>query len=93
MTERSLFRIYSMTKRVTAVAVMMLFEQGRFSLSDPVSKYLPEFARRQGVAEAGGATRPPSRPVTVRTSSPHVRPEPSHVGGCTGSGVDPMRYA
>jgi CubicO group peptidase (beta-lactamase class C family) len=64
MTDRSLFRIYSMTKSVTAVAVMMLFEQGRFSLSDPVSKYLPEFAAVR-VAEAGGATRPPSRPVTV----------------------------
>ena len=44
MTERSIFRIYSMTKPVTAVAVMMLFEQGRFGLDDPVSKYLPEFA-------------------------------------------------
>ena len=43
MTERSLFRIYSMTKPVTAVAVMMLHEAGRFSLTDPVSKYLPEF--------------------------------------------------
>ncbi len=43
MTERSLFRIYSMTKPVTAVAVMMLHESGRFSLADPVSKYLPEF--------------------------------------------------
>jgi CubicO group peptidase (beta-lactamase class C family) len=64
MTERSLFRIYSMTKSVTAVAVMMLFEQGRFSLSDPVSKYLPEFAAVR-VADAGGGTRPPARPITV----------------------------
>ena len=36
MTDRSLFRIYSMTKSVTAVAVMMLLEEGRFSLADPV---------------------------------------------------------
>ena len=43
MTDRSLFRIYSMTKSVTAVAVMMLLEEGRFRLDDPVSKYLPEF--------------------------------------------------
>ena len=64
MTDRSLFRIYSMTKSVTATAVMMLFEEGRFSLSDPVSKYLPEFAAVR-VAEADGATRPPARPVTV----------------------------
>src|SRR6185295_11377604 len=40
MTPRSLFRIYSMTKSMTAVAVMMLHEEGRFSLADPVSKYL-----------------------------------------------------
>src|SRR5437867_467180 len=41
MTDRSIFRIYSMTKSVTAVAAMMLHEDGRFSLDDPVSKYLP----------------------------------------------------
>ena len=38
-----LFRIYSMTKPVTAVAIMQLYEQGKFSLNDPVSKFLPEF--------------------------------------------------
>src|SRR5687768_17426531 len=43
MTERSLFRIYSMTKAVTAVGVMMLVEEGRLRLSDPASQYLPEF--------------------------------------------------
>ncbi len=64
MTDRSLFRIYSMTKSVTAVAVMMLFEEGRFSLSDPVSKYLPEFANVQ-VREASGVTRPPTREITI----------------------------
>jgi CubicO group peptidase (beta-lactamase class C family) len=63
MTPRSLFRIYSMTKPVTAVAVMMLHEEGRFRLDDPVSKYLPEFAAvRVG---AGEAARAPARPVTV----------------------------
>src|SRR4029077_2797166 len=45
MDARSIFRIYSMTKSVTAVAAMMLQEEGRFSLGDPVAKYLPEFAR------------------------------------------------
>ena len=63
MTERTLFRIYSMTKPVTAVAVMMLLEQGRFRLDDPVSKYLPEFgAVRVG---SGPDARPPARPITV----------------------------
>jgi CubicO group peptidase (beta-lactamase class C family) len=63
MTDRSLFRIYSMTKPVTAVAAMMLHERGRFALSDSVSKYIPEF--KSVAVGADGATRPPSRPVTV----------------------------
>ena len=41
MQKDSLFRIYSMTKPVTGVAVMMLFEEGKFQLNDPVSKYRP----------------------------------------------------
>ena len=65
MTDRSLFRIYSMTKSVTAVAVMMLHEEGKFQLSDPVSKYLPEFARVH-VRAADGSSRPPSQPITVQ---------------------------
>ena len=65
MTERSLFRIYSMTKPVTAAAVMMLLEEGRFHLDDPVSKYLPEFKDAK-VASPDGATRPPSREITVQ---------------------------
>jgi len=64
MTERSLFRIYSMTKAVTAVAVMMLYEEGRFQLSDPVSEYLPQFGRVV-VLNPDGSTRPPSRPPTI----------------------------
>ena len=39
----TLFRIYSMTKPITSVAVMMLYEEGRFFLGDPVAKYIPEF--------------------------------------------------
>jgi len=65
MTERSLFRIYSMTKPVTAVAVMMLFEAGRFSLADRVSKYLPEFKELR-VAAPDGTSRPPARDITVQ---------------------------
>lgn len=64
MTDRSLFRIYSMTKSVTAVAVMMLQEEGRFRLDDPVSKYLPEF-KEVSVATVDGGARRPSREITV----------------------------
>ena len=65
MTERSLFRIYSMTKPVTAAAVMMLHEAGRFSLTDPVSKYLAEF-KDVRVALPVGASRPPAREITIQ---------------------------
>src|SRR5579871_5870806 len=41
----SIVRMYSMTKAVTGVAAMMLYEEGKFSLTDPVSKYLPEFTK------------------------------------------------
>jgi CubicO group peptidase (beta-lactamase class C family) len=43
MTRDAIFRIYSMSKPITSVAAMTLFEEGRFSLADPVSKYLPQF--------------------------------------------------
>lgn len=65
MTERSLFRIYSMAKPVTAVAVMMLHEQGRFRLDDPVSKYLPEFDAAMVVDGPDAPARRPVRPITV----------------------------
>jgi CubicO group peptidase (beta-lactamase class C family) len=65
MTERSLFRIYSMTKAVTAVAVMMLHDEGRFRLGDAVSTYLPEFAGVRVVESPGATPRAPVRPVTV----------------------------
>lgn len=66
MTDRSLFRIYSMTKAVTAVAVMMLVEENKIHLTDPASKFLPEF-KNMLVQEGGtGAPRKPSREITIR---------------------------
>ena len=64
MTERSLFRIYSMTRAITSVAVMMLYEEQRFKLDDPVSKFIPQFAHVK-VALPDGTTRAPTRPITV----------------------------
>jgi CubicO group peptidase (beta-lactamase class C family) len=66
MTERSLFRIYSMTKSVTAVAAMMLNEEHRFSLDDPVAQYIPEFGKVVVADPSGGSPRPAARPITVR---------------------------
>lgn len=64
----SIFRIYSMTKPITSVAFMMLVEEGRVMLDEPVSKYIPEFANLQVyVSGAQGAfvTRAPKRPMLV----------------------------
>lgn len=65
MTEASLFRVYSMTKAVTAVAVMMLVEEGKLRLADPASTYLPEF-KSVRVQSGSGPARPPARQVTIQ---------------------------
>jgi CubicO group peptidase (beta-lactamase class C family) len=59
------WRLYSMTKPVTSVAAMMLFEEGRFELTDPVSRYLPAFADLR-VYQRGA----PPRPLTVPAVEP-----------------------
>ncbi|HEX2364644.1 MAG TPA: serine hydrolase domain-containing protein [Bradyrhizobium sp.] len=64
----TIFRIYSMTKPITSVAFMMLFEEGRVALDEPVHKYIPEW-KDLGVFVAGIApaflTRPPARPMLI----------------------------
>ena len=65
MTDRSLFRIYSMTKAVTAVAVMMLVEENKIHLTDSASQFLPEF-KNVMVQDSGGTPRKPSREITIR---------------------------
>jgi len=66
MSERSLFRIYSMTRAVTSVAVMMLQEEGHFELDDPVARFIPEFKNVVVAGEPGAAPRPAANPMTVR---------------------------
>jgi len=64
----TIFRIYSMTKPVTSVAAMMLYEEGRFRLQDPVSDYLPEFADLRVYVSGSSAapvTRPAGEPMRV----------------------------
>src|SRR5207302_6321944 len=55
MTKDAIFRIYSMTKPITTVAAMMLFEEGRFTLDEPVAKYLPQFKDMKVGVEKPGA--------------------------------------
>ena len=74
MERNAIFRIYSMTKPITSVAAMMLWEEGRFLLSDPVAKYLPELADLK-VAVARGAQIelvPLERPVTIHDLLRHT---------------------
>ncbi len=80
MTPDTLFRIYSMTKPVTGVALMILYEEGKFKLSDPVEKYLPEMKDLQvyaGTDDDGNMiTEPADHPMTIRELM-------SHTGGLT----------
>lgn len=74
MAGDSIFRIYSMTKPIVSVAAMMLWEEGRFLLNDPISKYLPEFAE-MSVAVMSGATMgrtDADRPITVQDLLRHT---------------------
>ncbi|RDZ29270.1 serine hydrolase domain-containing protein [Lysobacter silvisoli] len=66
-----IFRIYSMSKTVTSVAVLMLLEEGRLTLDDPVSRYLPEFEAPQVLA-GGAVARPAQRPITLRHLLTHT---------------------
>lgn len=67
--EDTIFRIYSMTKPITSVALMMLVEQGKIALDDPVHKYIPEWKNLgvfvAGTHKLGFQTRPPARPMQV----------------------------
>jgi CubicO group peptidase (beta-lactamase class C family) len=75
MRTDAMFRICSMTKPVTSVAVMMLYEEGRFLLEDPVSKYLPEFKNAKVyVQPSTGApySIPATREITIRDLLRHT---------------------
>lgn len=77
LTNDAMFRIASMTKPITSVALMQLVEQGKIALDDPASKYLPELADLKVILSFEPATgaykvRPASRPATVRHFLTHT---------------------
>lgn len=79
MRPNTLVRIYSMTKPIASVALMMLWEDGRFQLEDPVHAYLPSWREQRVWVSGEGAgmvTRPPRQPMTMRQLL-------SHTGGLT----------
>jgi CubicO group peptidase (beta-lactamase class C family) len=69
MREETIFRIHSMTKPLTAIALLILYEQGHFQLSDPVSKYIPIFKDLK-VLE-GSHLVAPKRPMTIHDLLTH----------------------
>jgi CubicO group peptidase (beta-lactamase class C family) len=75
----TIVRMYSMTKAITGVAAMILYEEGKFSLNDPISKYLPEFSNMRVAHESTDAagkriyyTTPVQHPITVRDLFRHT---------------------
>lgn len=64
MTDDTIFRIYSMTKPIVSTGLMLLHEEGRFQLEQPVASVLPAFAAVK-VAEPDGSLVDPSRPMTI----------------------------
>ena len=70
MKTDAIFRIASMTKPITSVAVMMLYEEGGLLLTDPVSKFIPAF-KNSRVMAADGTTAPARRPITIRDLLSH----------------------
>src|SRR5437016_3401055 len=75
----TIFRIYSMTKPITSVAAMMLYEEGAFELKDPVSAFIPSFERAR-VFRGGSALRPVTEPVTEPMRMWHLL---THTSGLT----------
>lgn len=85
MRTDTIFRIYSMTKPLTSVALMMLFEEGQLQLTDPVYKFIPSWRQHRVWVEGTGdamATRRPVTPMTIQ----HLL---SHTAGLTYGGFLP----
>jgi len=75
MPADAMFRICSMTKPITSVAVMMLYEEGKFLLDDPVSKYLPEFKNAKVLVKPASSamyTIPATKEITIRDLLRHT---------------------
>ena len=75
MQKDAIFRICSMSKPITSTAVMMLYEEGRFTLDDPISKYLPEFKDPKVIVKPAAGqpyTIPARREITIRDLLRHT---------------------
>jgi CubicO group peptidase (beta-lactamase class C family) len=74
MAHNSIFRIFSMTKPIVSVGIMALLEEGHFLLTDPIAKYIPEFADQKVGVENNGKLDlvPPVRPITIQDLLRHT---------------------
>jgi CubicO group peptidase (beta-lactamase class C family) len=74
MERNTLFRIASMTKPITSTAALMLWEEGRFALNDPIARWAPEFSQMRVLRSPNGAldqTDPAARPITFEDLLTH----------------------
>jgi CubicO group peptidase (beta-lactamase class C family)/Tol biopolymer transport system component len=94
MTRDAIVQIFSMTKPVTGVALMTLYEQGKFRLDDPVARYIPELASLRVYAGADSSGGPilvePQRAVTIRDLTRHTA---GFATGPDNPGVGPLLAA
>jgi CubicO group peptidase (beta-lactamase class C family) len=85
MRDDTIFRIYSMTKPITSVALMMLWEEGRFQLTDPIHRFIPSW-RDQRVWQEGAGRKMVTRPPLAAPTMQHIL---SHTAGLTYGGLLP----
>ena len=93
MQKDSIFRIYSMSKPITGVAMMMLFEEGKWQLNDPVAKYIPEFAKLKVYgtdANNNVVMKDQVHPVTMRAIRCRI-PAASPYGFFSNTAVDKLQ--
>jgi CubicO group peptidase (beta-lactamase class C family) len=83
MIKDGIFRIYSMTKPITSVVAMMLLEEGKIALGDPVSKYIPEFATTRVGVEAPGPNGQPELQLVPQRRAMTVQDLLRHTSGLT----------
>jgi CubicO group peptidase (beta-lactamase class C family) len=74
MAPNTIFRIFSMTKPIVSIGIMMLLEDGHFLLNDPIAKFIPEFADQKVGVENNGQLDlvPPARPITLQDLLRHT---------------------
>ena len=80
MQEDALFRIYSMSREITSVAALRLFEEGAFKFDDPVSKYLPEFSDQRVLLNSESTDLEATRPRVGEMSIAHLLTHTSGLG-------------